>query len=84
MKQKIKYADMTEMNGEPVGKPGAPVHLDFLPGPEQVRRALQPVKVTIELEPTSAAYYRREARRRGESASNTMRRVLRAHALAGA
>jgi hypothetical protein len=50
MKQKIKYADMTEMNGEPVGKPGTPVHLDFLPGAAQIRRALQPVKVTIELE----------------------------------
>jgi hypothetical protein len=84
MKRKIAYTDLAELNGEPIGKPGAPVRLDFLPSPEQVRRAFQTVKVTVALETSSFDYYRREARRRGEAPAKLMRRVLRAHALAGA
>jgi hypothetical protein len=83
MKRKIKYADLTELNGEPIGKMGAPVRLDFLPSPEQVRRSLKMLKVTLELEPSSVDYFRREARRHGESPAALMRRVLRAYALAG-
>ena len=84
MKRTIKYADATEMNGEPLGEPGAPVRLDFVPSPEQARRTLKTVRVVVELEPTSLAFYRREAKRRGEPAASTMSRILRAHALAGA
>ena len=84
MKRKIKYADLRELNGEPIGKLGAPVNLDFLPAPEQVRRSLKTVKITVELAPDSLDYYRRAARRRGEKPAETMRRILHAHALAGA
>ena len=84
MKRKIAYTDLRELNGEPIGQPGAPVALDFLPSPEQVRRSFKTIKVTLELEPTSLDYYRREARRRRETPAQTMRRILRAHALAGA
>lgn len=84
MKHTTKYADLHELNGEPIGKLGAPVRLGFLPSPEQVRRDLKTVKVTVELEPASLDYYRREARRRGETPARMMRRILRAHALAGA
>lgn len=82
MKRKINYADLGELNGEPLGKPGAPVRLDFLPSPEQVRRALKTVKVTVELEPTSVDFFRREAKRRRETPGTMMRRVLNAYALA--
>ena len=81
MKRKIQYADLDELNGEPVGKPGAPVKLDFLPSPEQARQSLRAVKVTVNLEPSSLEYYRRLARRRGETPAEIMRRVLQAHAL---
>jgi hypothetical protein len=64
MKRKITYADLDELNGEPIGKPGAPVTLDFLPSPEQVRQNFRTVKVTLSLEPASLDYYRRQARRR--------------------
>ena len=59
MKRKIRYVDLNELNGEPLGKPGEPVTLDFLPSPEQVRRTLRTVKVTLNLEPSSVDYYRR-------------------------
>lgn len=81
MKRKISYADLNELNGEPLGKPGSPVKLDFLPSPEQVRQTLRTVKVTVSLEPSSLDYYRRQARRRGETPAEIMRRVLQAHAL---
>ncbi len=84
MKRKIVYADLRELNGEPIGKPGAPVRLDFLPSPEKVRRAFKTVKVTVDIEASSLDYYRRAARRRGEAPAKLMRRVLRAHALADA
>lgn len=84
MKRKISYPDLDELNGEPIGTPGAPVTLDFLPSPEQVRQTLRTVKVTVDLEPASLDYYRRAARRRRESPAALMRRVLQAHALAGA
>jgi hypothetical protein len=84
MKRKIHYADLDELNGEPMGKPGAPVSLGFLPSPAQVHRAIKTVKVTVELEPISLDYFRREAKRRGETPAKMMRRVLRAHALAAA
>jgi len=84
MKRKIAYADLDELNGEPIGKLGAPVNLDFLPSPEQVRRTLRTVKVTVSLEPASLDYYRRQARRRGEKPAEIMRRILQAHALAEA
>lgn len=84
MKRTIKYVDLTELNGERIGKLGAPVHPDFLPSPQNVRRDLKTVKVTVELEPASLDYYRREARRRGETPAQMIRRILRAHALAGA
>lgn len=84
MKRKISYVDLDELNGERMGTPGAPVNLDFLPSPEQVRRGLREVKVTISLQPLSLKYYEREARRRGQSPTELMRRVLEAHALAGA
>ncbi|MDQ6631991.1 MAG: CopG family transcriptional regulator [Verrucomicrobiota bacterium] len=84
MKRKIPYADLDELNGEPIGKPGAPVNLVFLPSPEQVHRSIKPIKVTVELEPTSLDYYRREAKRRGETPAKIMRRILRAHAIAEA
>ncbi len=84
MKRKINYDDFDELNGEPIGKLGAPVELDFLPSPEQVRCSLKTVTVSVELEPSSVEYYRREARRRGETPPQVMRRILRAHALAGA
>ena len=83
MKRKISYTDLDELNGEPIGTPGAPVTLDFLPSPEQVRQALRTVKVTVDLEPSSLEYYRRAARRRRETPAQLMRRVLQAHALAG-
>ena len=67
MKRKIAYADRRELNDEPIGTPGVPVDLDFLPTPAQVRRTLKTVKVTVDLEPASVVYYRREARRRGET-----------------
>jgi hypothetical protein len=81
MKRKIQYADLDELNGEAIGKPGAPVKLDFLPSPEQVRQTLRAVKVTVNLEPSSLDYYRRQAKRRGETPAEIMRRVLQAHAL---
>ncbi len=81
MKRKITYADLDKLNGEPLGKPGAPVKLDFLPSPERVRQSLRAVKVTVSLEPSSLDYYRRQAKRRGETATEIMRRVLQAHAL---
>jgi len=84
MKRKINYADLGELNGEPIGKPGAPVKLDFLPSPEQVRQTLRTVKVTVTLDPSSLDYYRRRARRQGEKPAELMRRVLQAHALAEA
>lgn len=84
MKRKIVYADLDELNGEPIGKPGAPVKLDFLPSPEQVRQTLRTVKVTVSLAPASLDYYRRQARRRGEKPAEIMRRILQAHALAEA
>ena len=84
MKRRIKYADFDELNGEPLGPPGAPVRLDFLPSPDQVRQTLPTVKVSVSLEPLSLEYFRRQARRRGQSPSEVMRRVLEAHALAGA
>ena len=84
MKRKIAYADLDELNGEPIGKPGMPVKLDFLPSPEQVRRTLRTVKVTVSLAPASLDYYRRQARRRGEKPAEIMRRILQAHALAEA
>ena len=84
MKRRINYADIDDLNGEPLGPPGAPVRLDFLPSPEAVRQSLRTVKVTLALEPVSLEYYRRQARRRGQSPSELMRRVLEAHALAGA
>ena len=71
MKRKIAYADRRELNGEPIGTPGVPVDLDFLPTPVQVRRTLKTFKVTVDLEPASVAYYRREARRRGETPAET-------------
>jgi hypothetical protein len=83
MKRKINYVDLDELNGEPIGQPGAPVTLDFLPSPEQVRQTLRTVKVTLNLEPSSLEYYRRQARQRGETPDQLMRRVLEAHALAG-
>lgn len=84
MKRKIRYVDWKELNGEPLGNPGPPVRLDFLPSPEQVRRSLQAVPVTISLAPSSLAYFQRLARRRKESPTDLMRRILEAHALAGA
>ena len=81
MKRRIHYADLDELNGEPPGKTGAPVKLDFPPSPEQVRQTLQAVKVTASLEPSSLDYYRRQARRRGQTPAEIMRRVLQAHAL---
>lgn len=84
MKRRIKYADLDELNGEPLGRPGAPVRLDFLPSPERVRQTLRTVKVTVSLEPSSLEYYRRQARRRGQTPAEVMKRVLEAHALAGA
>ena len=81
MKRKIHYADLDALNGEPLGKPGAPVKLDFLPSPEQVRQTLRAVKVTVSLEPSSLDYYRRQAKRRGETPAEVMRRILQAHAL---
>ena len=81
MKRKINYADLDELNGEPIGKPGAPVKLDFLPSPEQVRQTLRTVQVTVTLEPSSLDYYRHQARRRGATPAGIMRRVLQAHAL---
>ena len=81
MKRKINYADLDELNGEPLGKPGAPVKLNFLPSPEQVRQTLRTIKVTVNLEPSSLDYYRRQAKRRGETPAEIMRRVLQAHAL---
>ncbi len=84
MKRKIAYTDLRELNGEPIGAPGAPVNLDFLPSPAQVRRAFKTVKVTVDLEPASLDYYRREARRRRETPAQTMRHILRAYALAEA
>jgi hypothetical protein len=51
-KRKIAYADLDELNGEPIGKPGAPVKLDFLPSPEQVRQDFRTVKVNVSLEPS--------------------------------
>ena len=81
MKRKIHYADLDELNGEAIGKPGAPVKLDFLPSPEQVRQTLRAIKVTVNLEPSSLDYYRRQAKRRGETPAEIMRRVLQAHAL---
>ncbi|MCU0785610.1 MAG: hypothetical protein MUF81_16515 [Verrucomicrobia bacterium] len=81
MKRRIKYADLAQINGEPLGPPGAPVRLDFLPSPEQVRQTLRTVKITVSLEPVSVEYYRRQARRRGQSPAELMRRVLEAHAL---
>jgi hypothetical protein len=60
------------------------VRLHFLPSPEQVRQSLRTVKVTLSLEPVSVEYSRRQARRRGQSAAELMRRVLEAHAPAGA
>jgi hypothetical protein len=84
MKRKIKYVDLDELNGESLGPPGAPVRLDFLPSPDQVRQTLRTVKVTVSLEPISLEYFRRQARRRGQSPSEVMRGVLEAHALAGA
>jgi hypothetical protein len=84
MKRRIKYVDLDELNGDPLGPPGAPVRLDFLPSPDQVRQTLRTVKVTVSLEPLSLEYFRRQARRRGQSPSEVMRRVLEAHALAGA
>ena len=84
VKREIAYADRHELNGEPIGTPGAPVDLDFLPTPAQVRRTLKTVKVTVDLEPASVAYYRREARRRGETPAETMRHILRAYAMADA
>lgn len=83
MKRKIKYADLRELNGERLGPPGAPVRLDFLPSPDRVRRTLKTVKITLKLEPTSLAYYRREAGRHGETPAAMMHRILRAYALAG-
>ena len=80
-KRKIAYADLDELNGEPIGKPGAPVKLDFLPSPEQVRQGFRTVKVTVSLEPSSLDYYRRQAKRRRETPAEVMRRVLQAHAL---
>ena len=84
MKRRINYVDLAELNGEPLGPPGAPVRLDFLPSPEQVRQTLRTVKVTVALEPGSLDYYRRQARRRRQSPTELMRRVLEAHALVGA
>jgi hypothetical protein len=84
MKRRINYADLDDLNGEPLGPPGAPVRLDFLPSPEEVRQTMRTVKVTLSLEPGSLEYYRRQARRRRQSPSELMRRVLEAHALAGA
>lgn len=81
MKRKITYADLAELNGEPLGKPGRPASLDFLPSPGQVRRSLRAVKVTVSLESSSLDYYRRQAKRRGETPAELMRRVLQAHAL---
>jgi len=81
-KRKIAYTDLDELNGEPIGKPGAPVKLDFLPSPEQFRQGFRTVKVTVSLEPSSLDYYRRQAKRRRETPAEIMRRVLRAHALA--
>jgi len=81
MKRKINYADLDGLNGEPIGKPGAPVKLDFLPSPEQVRQTLRTVKVTVSLEPSSLDYYCRQARRQGKTPAEVMRRVLQAHAL---
>ncbi len=49
MKRKIHCAELEELNGEPPGKPGVPVKLDFLPSPEQVRESLRAVKVTVSL-----------------------------------
>ncbi len=84
MKRKTNYADLRELNGEPIGKLGAPVTLDFLPAPEQVRRSLKTVKITVELAPASLDYYRRAARQRGETPAETIGRILHAHALVGA
>jgi hypothetical protein len=84
MKRKIAYADLDELNGEPIGKPGAPVKLDFLPSPEQVRQSFRTVKITLLLESSSLDYYRRQARHRRETPAEVMRRVLQAHALAEA
>ena len=81
MKRKIRYANLDELNGEAIGKPGAPVKLDFLPSPEQVRQTLRSLKVTVNLEPSSLDYYRPQAKRRGEPPAEIMRRVLQAHAL---
>jgi hypothetical protein len=84
MKRKIRYVDWKELNGERLGPPGPAVRLDFLPAPEQVRRCLQTVPVTISLAPSSLAYFQRLARRRNETPAELMQRILEAHALAGA
>ena len=84
MKRKIRHADLTELNGEPLGEPGPPVTPAFVPSPARVRQLLKTAAVTLGLEAGSLAYYRREARRRGETPAALMRRVLHAHALADA
>jgi len=84
MKRTTKYVDLAVLNGEWIGKLGPPVRPGFLPSPERVRRDLKTVKVTVELEPASLEYFRREARRRGQRPGKIMGRILRAHALAGA
>ncbi|MDW8307966.1 MAG: hypothetical protein RMK20_01180 [Verrucomicrobiales bacterium] len=83
MKRKIKYVDLDELNSERLGLPGSPVKLDFLPSPEQVRKALREVKVTISLPARSFRYYEREARRRRQSPAELMQRVLETHARVG-
>lgn len=84
MKRKIRYVDRKELNGEPLGSPGRPIRLDSLPRPEQVRHCLQVIPITISLAPTSRACFQRLARRRKESPAELMRRILEAHAPAGA
>lgn len=68
MKSKIKYSD------EPMGK--VKVVKDFLPPPEQLVLKEENVKVTIALNKSSIAFFKKEAQRYHTSYQKMIRRLI--------
>jgi hypothetical protein len=79
MKSRIRYEDLTAINGEAVGEIGPPIP-DFLPLPDQLVFKQPTVKVTLALSRRSLDFFKRQARRQRVSYQRMIRELVDAYA----
>ena len=75
MKRQIKYEDLKEMNGEPIGMVGGPIP-DFLPSPAELAGDEKTIKVTLALSKRSVDYFKASAGRYHSSYQRMIRRLV--------